>query len=94
MPLDLDIASNCDESMNSNFSADFSKASQLSACVKSGTEGVKEEAFIAYRSNLRDLALSVPPKHCGCGMSIKDVKMESRGTALHIDWVKFYSLSY
>ena len=91
MPVDLDIASNYNESMISNFSEDFSKPLQLSTYINSGTEGVKEEAFIAYKSNLRDLALSVPPKHCDvCGKSIKDVKMENRGTALHIDWVKLY----
>lgn len=90
MPVDLDIASNYDESVISNFSADCSnKPSQLSTCIESGTGGVKEEAVIAYKSNLRDLALSIPPKHCNnCGRSITDVKMENRGTALLIEWVK------
>lgn len=83
---DLDLEKSTDD--EPSFRIDTGNPVQLFRFVGSGTEATKEEAFIAYKSSLEDLALSRPPKKCmHCRKVVKDMKTTQKGSALHIQWV-------
>ena len=62
--------------------------------IKSGADAVKEEAFILYKSCLKQLASCGQPIICeSCKKEVTNVVTQNRGTALYVEWVCFYYLA-